>query len=125
MIGGFWNWSILIVEGLKQRDFLEQSEAQDLQNVVQPPFAPQFLFHDGDEHVDADRDPYLRLHGVVARTVESFDAQMLLDPLEEQLDLPTALIEPRNRERRQGEGVGQEHQPPFALGVVERNAAKR
>src|SRR4030067_2550525 len=102
MIGGFWNWSVLIVEGLKQRDFLEQGEAQDLQNVVQAPFDPQFLFYDGHQHVDADRDPYLCLHGVVARTVESFDAQMLLDPLEEQLDLPTALGDPRERERRPG-----------------------
>src|SRR3990170_3669145 len=99
MISGFWNWSILVVEGLKQRDFLEQGEAEDLQNVVQAPFDPQFLFDDGDEHVDADRDPDLRLHGVVGRAVESFDSQMLLDPFEEQLDLPTALVEPRVQSR--------------------------
>lgn len=49
---------------------------------------------------------------------------MLLDPLEEQLDLLTALVEPRDRERRQGEVVGQKYQPSFVLGIVERDAAE-
>jgi len=96
-----------------------------LQNVVQAPFDPQFLFDDGDKHVDADRDPDLRLHGIVGRAVESFDSQMLLDPFEEQLDLPTALVEPRDRERRQRKVVGQEHQPSLLLDVVEHDAAER
>ena len=76
------------VEGLKQRDFLEQGEAENLQNVGEASFDPQFLFYDGHEDVDADGDPDLRLHGVVAGAVESFDSQMLLDPLEEQLSVP-------------------------------------
>jgi hypothetical protein len=113
------------MEGFKQRGFLEQGQAEDLQNVGQASFDPQFLFHDGHEHVDADGDPDLRLHGVVAGAVESFDSQMLLDPLEEQLDLPTALVELRDRERRQREVVGQEHQPSFVFGVVKRDAAQR
>lgn len=88
MISRFWSWLILGIEGLKQRGFLEQGEAEDLQNVGQAPFDPQFLFHDGHEHVDTDGDPDLRLHGIVACAVESFDSQMLLDPLEEQLSVP-------------------------------------
>ena len=96
-----------------------------LQNLVQASFDPQFLFHDRHEHVNADRNPDLGLHGVVAGTVESFDSQMLLDPLEEQLDLPTAPVELRDGQRRQGEVVGQEHQSPLACGVVERDAAQR
>jgi hypothetical protein len=35
----------------------------------------------------------LRFHGIVRRAVELFDPEMLLDPFEEQLDLPAALVE--------------------------------
>ena len=83
-----WNLLIVSIEGVKQRDFLEQGEAEDLQNVGKASFDPQFLFHNGHEHVDADGDPDLGLHGVVAGAVESFDSQMLLDPLEKQLSVP-------------------------------------
>ena len=96
-----------------------------MQDFVQAPFELQFLFDDGHEHVDTDRDPHLSLHGVVGRAVESLDPQMLFDPLEEQLDLPAALVESRDRERRQREVVGQEHEPSFALHVVERDPPQR
>ena len=45
---------------------------------------------DGDQHVGGHGAPDLRLHGILAVADETFDAQMLLDPLEEQLDLPTS-----------------------------------
>ena len=52
----------------------------------------QFLFHYGHEHIDRDRDPDLSPQGVLGSAVEILDAQVLLDPFEEQLDLPTAAI---------------------------------
>ncbi len=42
-------------------------------------------FDDGDQHVGRHGDPYLRLHCVLAGAEEGLDAQVLLDPLEEQL----------------------------------------
>ncbi len=45
----------------------------------------QALFQDGDEHVSADRYPYLRLDGVFGRADKCLDSQMLFDPFE-QLD---------------------------------------
>ena len=43
------------------------------------------LFPDnGDRHVGGDGAPHLRLHGVLGVSHEVLDAQMLLDPLEEQ-----------------------------------------
>ena len=45
----------------------------------------QTFLDDGNQHVRADRNPDLRLHGVLGRAVKMFDAQVLLDPLEEQL----------------------------------------
>jgi hypothetical protein len=43
---------------------------------------------------------------------------MLLDPLEEQFDLPAASIELSNRQRRFGEIVGQEDQRLAGLGIA-------
>jgi hypothetical protein len=57
----------------------------------------EFFPDDGDEHVGGHGAPYLRLHGVLAVAEEMLDAQMLLDPLEEQLDLPATLVQRRDR----------------------------
>ena len=53
----------------------------------------QTLLRDGDQHVGGYGDPDLRLHRVLAGAEEHLDAQMLLDPLEEQLDLPALAIQ--------------------------------
>ena len=79
-----------------------------MQNVVEAAVDPQFLFHDGHQHVHADGNPELGLHRVFAGAVEGFDPQMLLDPLEEQFDLPAALVELRDGQRGQGDAEGAE-----------------
>jgi len=52
----------------------------------------------------------LRFDGVLAGPIERFDKQMLLDPLEEQLDLPSGLVELANGQRRERQVVGQQDQ---------------
>ena len=84
----------------------------------------QSLFDDGDEHVRRDRGPDLRFHGVLGRAVELLDPKMLLDPLEEQLHLPSAAVQLGNRQCWQDEVVRQEHEPPAGLRVVEPNASQ-
>jgi hypothetical protein len=49
---------------------------------------------------------------------------MLLDPLEEQLDLPAAAIELGDREGWQGEVVDEKDQRLGGLGLLETNAAQ-
>src|SRR5213079_1963612 len=56
--------------------------------------------------------------------VELFDAQVLLDPFEEQFHLPTTAIEFGNCQRRQGKVVGQKDQTPFLLRIEIANAAQ-
>ena len=68
----------------------------------------KFLFHDGDQDVDAERDPDLGFHGVVAGAVKRFDAQVLLDPAEEQFDLPTLGVERGDSRGGKLEMIGQE-----------------
>ena len=56
-------------------------EAQDLQNFVEAAIDLVFFLDDGHQDVDADRNPDLRLDGVVRGAEERLDAEVLLDPL--------------------------------------------
>jgi len=51
---------------------------------------------DGHQHVHGDGNPDLGLDGVEAGTVESLDSQVLLDPFEEEFDLPSTLVQLRD-----------------------------
>ena len=82
----------------------------------------KLLFDDGDQHVGGHGAPDLRLYRVLAGAQESLDAQVLLDPFEEQLDLPAALVERSDRQRRQRRVVGQENQRLARLRILESNA---
>lgn len=82
----------------------------------------ELLFDNGDQHVSGDSAPDLRLHCVLAVADETLDAKMLIDPFEEQLDLPAALVQGCNRERRQRGVVGQEYQRLAGFRVFETDA---
>lgn len=84
----------------------------------------QPLLCDRDQHVSANRDPQLRLHGVLAGAKERLDAQVTLDPLEEQLDLPTLSVQIGNQRRRQRQVVREKHQP-FARIVFDYHPSQR
>ena len=84
----------------------------------------QTLFHDGDQYIGAHRDPDLRLDGVLAGAQKRLDAQMLLDPLEEQLDLPSLSIQQRDHFGFQGEIVGQKREPLARFLVPNDDAAQ-
>jgi len=53
----------------------------------------KLLFDNSDQHVSEDGAPDLRLHRVLAVADETFEAQMLLDPLEKRLNLQAAFVE--------------------------------
>ena len=79
----------------------------------------QALFHDGNEHIDGYGDPDLGLHGILSGAIESLDPQMLLDPFEEQFDLPPAFVQLCDGQGRQDEVVGEEDKTFACFGVVE------
>lgn len=68
----------------------------------------QSLFRDGDQHVDAHSNPYLRFHRVLAGTEEGLDTEMLFEPLEKQFHLPSAFVKLCHGEGRDVKIVGQE-----------------
>ena len=97
-----------IREPFVQRDFLEQSDRKHLQQSVERSIQFEAFFDDGHQYVQGHRNLGLRLHGVRGCAVELLDAQVLLDPLEEQLDLPARLVQRANGHRRRTERVGGE-----------------
>src|SRR3954452_5015665 len=107
---------------LRYRYFLEKGDREDLQQCVERGVQVEALLDDGDEDVDRDGDPDLGLHRVFGCPEEPFDPEMLLDPLEEQLDLPAAFVERADGRGRQAKLVGEEHQRLARLGVPEADA---
>jgi hypothetical protein len=41
------------------------------------------LFDDGDQHINGHRDPDVGFDGILGCAVETFDLEILFDPLEE------------------------------------------
>ena len=66
----------------------------------------QTLLCNGDQYVGANRDPDLRLHGVLAGAQKRLDAQVLLDSFKEQFDLPALTVQVGNELWLHGEVVG-------------------
>lgn len=71
--------------------------AENLQDLGRAKFQAQFRANDDHQDVDADGDPELSLHRVIAGAIEVLDTKVLFDPLEEQFDSPPQLVELGNR----------------------------
>ena len=84
----------------------------------------QALLRNGDQHVGAHRNPDLRLHGVLGCAVERLDPKMLLNPLEEEFNLPATTVDLGNGQRRKLKMIGKEHQTMPGFGVDVFNASE-
>ncbi len=62
----------------------------------------------GQRQIDADGDPDLGHDGIAGGAQEALDLQVLLDPLEEQFDLPTGFVDLGDGAGGELEIVGQE-----------------
>ena len=67
----------------------------------------QSFLGNGDQHVSADGDPDLRFGRVLVGAIKRLDAQVLLDPFEEQFDLPALSIQVRYQLGFERKVVGQ------------------
>ena len=101
------------------RVFGEYIHADDLQDSAHALLDAQGLIENGDHQVNADRDPNLRLDGVFGQTEEGLHAKVLLDPFEEEFDLPARLVDLRDDQRFDLEVVGDEDQELSGLRVQE------
>ena len=101
-----------------QRDFFEDCNAEHLKNCGGAGVQTEPFPDDGHQNTDGDGYPYLGLDGVLGGAEERLDPEVLLYPLEEQFNLPTAPVEFGDGGRRQREVVCQEDQCPAGSGVV-------
>ena len=60
-----------------------------------------------NQQVIDHRDPYLREYGILGSAEERLDLEMLLDPFEEELDLPAVFVDEGDIESGKLEVVGE------------------
>src|SRR5215472_2709344 len=106
------------------RSFFESADTQNLQNFEETGFTFYLLPNDGDQGVNRHRDPQLSPHRVLGSAKEGFDSEVLLDPFEEQFNLPPLLIELGDAQGWQIEVIGEEDQAAQLLTIIEANAAQ-
>lgn len=82
-------------------------------------------FEIGEQQSDAEGHPDLRQHGVLRCSDEASQLEVLLDPLEEEFDLPAGLIEVGDGLCGQVIDIGQELVEPSGLGASVADQAKR
>lgn len=85
---------------LIQWDFLEGRNAQNLQKVVERDFYGQLFLDNGNQGIDRNSNPDLGSDRILRCSVKRLDPKILLDPAEEQLDLPAELVELGDRQCR-------------------------
>jgi hypothetical protein len=92
------------------RVFRQYIYSDHLQDSAHALVYSEGLIENGHHQVCADGDPDWGLHGIFAQAVEGFDAKVLLDPLEEELDLPAGFVDLRDHDGVDLEVVGDEDQ---------------
>ena len=78
----------------------------------------------GEHQIHAKRNPDLRHHGVSAGAQECLDFQVLLNPLEEQLDLPALFVASGNGVRRETEVITQKDISPSGVRIPVNDATQ-
>ena len=86
---------------LCNRNFLENHNAENLQDFAQIQFDLEFFLDNRCQDVNTDSNPDLSLYRVLARAKKCLDTQVLLVPPEENFYLPAALVKQRNCQSRQ------------------------
>jgi hypothetical protein len=94
------------------RHLLKGMNTQKLESSVESTREFELLVKDGHHEVNGHCNPDLGLHRIGTGAEVVFDAQVAFDPLEEELDLPTALVELGHGERRDLQVIGEEDKMP-------------
>ena len=99
-----------IGDHLLECDFLEHIYLHEMQEVAQRNTYSEFFVRHQSDQIDANSNPDLGLHRIERVAKEVFDHQVLLEPFEEQFDLPALLVNGCNGHCGQVQPIAQEHQ---------------
>src|SRR5262245_56539951 len=102
----------------------EQVDVEQAQDLLARQAGRRSELEVGDHQRHAQGDPDLREHGVPGGAVEALELEVLLQELEEQLDLPAALVDGCDGAGRQVTDVGEELVALAGLGAVEGDEAQ-
>ena len=105
------------VNYLIYRRFLEEIDFEKEQKSVHTNRHVHLLLHNRHQEVGADGDPDLGLDRVLRGAEKRLDAEVALDPFEEQLHLPAAAIDVGHRLGGDKKVVGYEDEPLVEFGV--------
>ena len=105
-------------------DSLEKSVLDKTESAQPTPCQSERKMNPADQGIGQHGDPDLDQNRVSRSAPECLDLQVLLDPLEEQLDLPTLLVELSDRPRRKIAAIGQEDEDLARLGIPEADPSK-
>ena len=85
---------------LCNKDFLEKSNAENLQDFAQTQLDFEFFLDNGYQYINADGYPDLGLDRIDTGAEKRFDSQILLYPFEENFYLPSTFVKLCNRQSR-------------------------
>ncbi len=102
----------------------QQGTAQDAHNLEDGSVQLEVVLDDGDKAICDDGDVDLYPYGILAVAPETFDAEMLLDPFEEKLDLPAVTVQQGDVLCRKVEVVGVVHEGTSEVSGVIDNPAQ-
>jgi hypothetical protein len=109
---------------LIQWGFLKDRDAQNLQKRVEGNLQGKPLFNDCGKNIDRNGNPDLCFHGVLGSPEKRLDSKILLDPAEEQLNLPAELVKLSDGRSRKSEVIRQKDQIATVVAVIKANPAK-
>jgi hypothetical protein len=87
---------------------MKKAEVQESENLAHGPAGAAEEFEIGDHQVGDEGDPDLTEDGIGGIAEEALDLEVLLDPFEEQLDLPSTAVDLGDGGRGERLGVGEE-----------------
>ncbi len=101
---------ISLIEQFSERCFVRERHAEDLQDLIGRAFQLQVMLDNRHETVGSDGSTDLYSDSILRSAPELFDLEVLLEPLEEQLYLPSVLVEVGYLLGSQVHRIGQEHE---------------
>ena len=113
-----------VLEKLPQVVVDKQGAAQNAYDLDHGSVQMQVVLDDGDEAIRDNGNMDLYSHGVFGVSPEPFDAQMLLDPFEEQLHLPAVAVKKPDILGLEIEVVGVVNKSPTEVSDVENDATE-
>ncbi|MEY4911195.1 MAG: hypothetical protein RL761_858, partial [Pseudomonadota bacterium] len=114
-----------IGDHLLERDLLKHIDLDEVHEVAKRDLLLDRFVRQKRYQVGTNGNPNLGFHSIQSVAKEVLDREILLEPFEEQFDLPALLINGSNGGCIQIKSVGQEDQIKFGFFIIKANPAQQ